>query len=600
MGAQSNERGFGGSASRSKSSRREHSVRRPSDDASDIRKHQALYQQHVLPWLIRGELSQAESILKLLAQSKTRVAEVYRDLANLSESRQQLDETQAYRELWLNHPSEDEFELLSQAETAVRLDREQLAARLFETLLKRGPTAMTPRLAVIRHLLLQECFQEAREHLESWFGETSDPVIGELWSICAIELQDPELACHLAQACLRESPSPAAHAVLAAALHHQSRESEAYGHLKSALALSSDAQSMSWPVPRLLVRVCLDQNRLEEAEQLLCQARLDQPMSRQLLAQWGELELLRGQWTEGFRLCALSRSSDLSLPPATAFAQESTDTISDLPPLILASDGTLGDALLFSRYAPWLAASLDRPVHLYVQPPVLNLLKGSFQSPIEVFPLGMLDAQSSELILPMQDAAAVFGACDQHPALAAPCLQADPALVEIWRERLDLDVGERLIAINWNGSALRASRGRVSSDIPLNAFETIAQIPGVRLLSLQKGFGAEQLRHCRFADRFVSCQKQVSDEMRLEHMAALITLCECVICDDSGPAHLAGGLNSPTILLLPERAGWRWGVACSHSPWYPTLHLLRRSQSKGWDELMSEAHDLLTGLPTNL
>ena len=150
-----------------------------------------------------------------------------------------------------------------------------------------------------------------------------------------------------------------------------------------------------------------------------------------------------------------------------------------------------------------------------------------------------------------------------------------------------------MIGINWNGSALQASRERVSSDIPLNAFAAIAQRPGVRLVSLQKGFGAEQLRHCRFADRFVSCQNEVSHEVRLEHMAALITLCDWVICDDSGPAHLAGSLSSPTILLLPERAGWRWGGFCSRSPWYPTLHLLRRSESKGWDDLMSEACELL-------
>ena len=174
---------------------------------------------------------------------------------------------------------------------------------------------------------------------------------------------------------------------------------------------------MPWPVPRLLALVCLGQNRLEEAEQLLSQARLDQPLSRQLLAQWGELQLIRGQWTVGFRFRSLSRSADLSLPSATDFGQGSTEVASDSRPLILSSDGTLGDALLFSRYAPWIAESLARPVHLYVQPPVLNLLKGSYQTPVEVFPLGMLDAQSSELTLPLQDSPAVFGACDQHQSL---------------------------------------------------------------------------------------------------------------------------------------------------------------------------------------
>jgi len=587
-------KGFGGSTNQSNSADLGQSDRVNANETAAFRSHQALYRQHVLPCLERGRLVDAEPILKLLAQSKTKIAEVYRDLADLSESRQRHDAFRAYRDLWLSHPSQDEAELLNQAETAVRLGRNQLAAVLFKALLKSGPAAYESRLAVVRQLLFQECFLDAHSCIESWFEETSQSGVNELRSICAVELEDYELASFFAQSCLQERATAVAHAVLAAAFHHQSRDREAYGHVNSAFELCTDPKSLPWPVSRLLASVCLGQNRLEQAEQFLRQARVDQPTSRQLLAQWGELQLLRGRWTEGLRFSSVSRRVDLSLPTADAFAiQGPTDTASDVPPLVLASDGTLGDSLLFSRYAPWIAESLGRPVHLYVQPPVLNLLRNSFESPIEVYPIGTLDAQAPELILPMLDAPAVFGACDQHSALASPCLKADPALVEIWRQRLDLEDGERLIGINWNGSALQASRERGSSDIPLHEFESIAHIDGVRLLSLQKGFGAEQLRQCRFANRFVSCQRQISDEVRLEHMAAIITLCEWVICDDSGPAHLAGGLRCPTILLLPERAGWRWGVAGSDSPWYPSLHLLRRSESNGWGVLMSEACDLL-------
>ena len=564
------------------------------DEASASRSHHSLYAQHVLPCLARGNLSQAEPILKLLVQSKTELAEVYRDLASLYESQQRLEESLVCRDLWLDHPSEDETELLRQAEAAEHLGRKQTAATLFEVLLERGPKLQSSRIAVLRQLMLQECFLEARSHIESWFGQTCDSEVLELLSICAVELKESELACRLAQSSLQERSSAVAHAVLAAALQCKFREREAYDHLKTSITLCSDPQSLPWPVARLLAGVCFDQNRLEMAEELLQKARLDQPASGQLLGKWGELQLLCGNWTNGFRFCSASRRADLSLPSADAFGLRGVaDPSLEVHPLILASDGTLGDSLLFSRYAPWLATSLSRPVHLYVQPPVLRLLRDSFQAPIEVHPIGELTSPPSEWILPLQDAPAVFGACDQQPDLAAPCLRADPALVEVWRKRLDLGSGERLIGINWNGSALQASRERVSSDIPLQAFEAIAQRPGVRLVSLQKGFGAEQLRHCRFADRFVSCQNEVSHEVRLEHMAALITLCDWVICDDSGPAHLAGGLSSPTILLLPERAGWRWGGFNSQSPWYPTLHLLRRSESKGWDDLMSEACELL-------
>ena len=68
----------------------------------------------------------------------------------------------------------DEAELLSQAETADRLGRNPLAATLFQTLLKRGPTAFESRLAVVRQLIFQESFLDARSCIESWFGETAN------------------------------------------------------------------------------------------------------------------------------------------------------------------------------------------------------------------------------------------------------------------------------------------------------------------------------------------------------------------------------------------------------------------------------------------
>ena len=143
MAPQSAARGFGGSPGRANKLRKPDFGRKSFEDTSVFRKHQALYQQHVSPCLIRGDLSQAEPILKLLAQSKTGVAEVYRDLAHLSESRQRLDEAEAYRDLWLDHPSEEESELLSQAETALRLDRRQLADSFFEILLTVSYTHLT-------------------------------------------------------------------------------------------------------------------------------------------------------------------------------------------------------------------------------------------------------------------------------------------------------------------------------------------------------------------------------------------------------------------------------------------------------------------------
>ncbi len=72
-----------------------------------------------------------------------------------------------------------------------------------------------------------------------------------------------------------------------------------------------------------------------------------------------------------------------------------------------------------------------------------------------------------------------------------PYLTADPDLVDSWRERLKSTPGYR-IGIAWQGSAMfHADRQR---SIPLAAFAPLAAVPGVRLISLQKGDGSDQIR----------------------------------------------------------------------------------------------------------
>src|SRR5205085_520446 len=70
-----------------------------------------------------------------------------------------------------------------------------------------------------------------------------------------------------------------------------------------------------------------------------------------------------------------------------------------------------------------------------------------------------------------------------------PYLSADPALVRQWRERLDHLAGFR-VGVAWRGSRHSDEQGR---SIPLRDFAPLAAVPGVRLVSLQRGPGAEEL-----------------------------------------------------------------------------------------------------------
>ena len=72
----------------------------------------------------------------------------------------------------------------------------------------------------------------------------------------------------------------------------------------------------------------------------------------------------------------------------------------------------------------------------------------------------------------------------------SPYLSAEPALVEKWSQRIG-SAGFK-IGVVWQGNPHpEADRAR---SMPLVAFAPLARIAGVRLISLQKGFGEEQLR----------------------------------------------------------------------------------------------------------
>src|SRR3974390_2180544 len=71
---------------------------------------------------------------------------------------------------------------------------------------------------------------------------------------------------------------------------------------------------------------------------------------------------------------------------------------------------------------------------------------------------------------------------------AVPYLFAEPDRIALWRQRLGSE-GFR-IGVCWQGGVTRMDLG---SSFPVVHLQAISRIPGVRLISLQKGVGTEQL-----------------------------------------------------------------------------------------------------------
>src|SRR5205807_5215884 len=155
--------------------------------------------------------------------------------------------------------------------------------------------------------------------------------------------------------------------------------------------------------------------------------------------------------------------------------------------ILLHTEQGNGDTLQFIRYAPLVKARGGRVLLACPKGmvPLLSTCKGLDGVVAKGEPLPSFDVHAPLLSLPR-----LFGTTVRTVPADIPYLATDARLVEHWRRELGAEPGFK-IGVVWQGSPkYREDRAR---SIPLSHFEPFARIPDVRLFSLQKGPGIEQL-----------------------------------------------------------------------------------------------------------
>jgi Tfp pilus assembly protein PilF len=162
-----------------------------------------------------------------------------------------------------------------------------------------------------------------------------------------------------------------------------------------------------------------------------------------------------------------------------------------------------------------------------------------------------------------------------------PYLSADPELTGYWRHLMGGANGYK-IGLAWQGNPVQGNDRNRS--FPVTHFESLARLDGVRLFSLQKAPGSEQLAD--LGERF-SIADLGSRFRSFEDTAAALKNLDLIIAVDSVVAHCAGALGFPVWVLLPFAADWRWLTHRENSPWYPSMRLFRQPQPGGWDSVFA-------------
>jgi hypothetical protein len=176
---------------------------------------------------------------------------------------------------------------------------------------------------------------------------------------------------------------------------------------------------------------------------------------------------------------------------------------------------------------------------------------------------------------------------------SVPYLHADPERVDRWRSKLGA-FGFK-IGIHWQGGLWQGGALITGRSFPLRALFPLSQIADVRLISLQKNFGVEQLDDLLAGMAVERLEGFDDGPDSFVDTAAVMENLDLVITCDTSLAHLAGALARPTWVALKYMPDWRWMLDRADSPWYPAMRLFRQRTWGDWGGVFEEIAEALKG-----
>ena len=247
--------------------------------------------------------------------------------------------------------------------------------------------------------------------------------------------------------------------------------------------------------------------------------------------------------------------------------------------ILLWAEQGLGDALQFVRYVPQVIVRGGRPV-LWAPSNLLPLLAEA-----NLCELAQLEQPppNCELHSALLSLSWAFQTTVETIPTNIPYLRANPQRVERWHQRLAGIEGFR-VGISWQGNP-RFCPDRARS-IPLREFAALSRVGNVRLVSLQKNTGVEQLESLAGQFDVVDLGTDFDAGGAFMDTAAVMRNLDLVVTSDTAIAHLAGALGVPTWVVLQRVPDWRWMLDRSDSPWYPSMRLFRQERAGDWCEVL--------------
>jgi tetratricopeptide (TPR) repeat protein len=296
----------------------------------------------------------------------------------------------------------------------------------------------------------------------------------------------------------------------------------------------------------------------------------------------GSARLLGGQFKDGFADFEYRwRAADCGFDRPEIDAPEWRGEALAGKRILVFSEQGMGDTIQFARFLPLLAREGARVTFL-CHPNLVRLMTsmgGDFDIIASMEAARRYDAQCALMSLPHR-----MGIGLSDIPVSVPYLHAEAARIAHWRAQ----IGDRgfKVGIAWQGNPIgQIDKGR---SIPLACFAPLSQIPGVRLISLQRKHGLDQLVRLPQGMSVETLGDFDSGDDAFVDTAAIMRCLDLVVTSDTAVPHLAGALGVPAWVALKHVPDWRWMLDRGDNPWYSSLRLFRQAAPDGWNGVFAQ------------
>jgi hypothetical protein len=252
--------------------------------------------------------------------------------------------------------------------------------------------------------------------------------------------------------------------------------------------------------------------------------------------------------------------------------------------IFLASEQGFGDGLLVARYVSQVKALGGYVIYQY-HPELRQVLDAL---PADEFHERGTPFPSYDTWLFQMDLPGVLGTRLDNVPPPVPIHVPQASRAKMSALMGQCPPGIMRVGIVWSGRVtFGENKLRATS---LNAFMRLAEVPSVRLYSLQKDGPSAELDDAQTRRLITPLGPNLND---FGDTAAAIELLDLVIMTDSSVAHLAASLGKPVWNLLQHVPYWIYGDRSDVTPWYPTMRLFRQGSDRDWNKLFVQVADAL-------